>query len=268
MDLIAQNLSGLILLLVLGLRHGLDPDHIAMIDGYTYRLHENKNKWSKWVGSLFTFGHGLMVTLISLFLSLLKNKFEIPPAIEYFITWFPMLMLLYIGITNILILQGKTVTKRFSLKQCLMPVHFNKHLNPFSIILTGLVFGFIFDTSSQIAAFGYTMSASDQWLFAVLGGLVFSTGLMITGTCDSILLNKLLKSFEQKKIQNFRFKINLLITIMCFAIPLYKIMCFINPTLELSDFQNNIVGLTFISIIISLYVDLYLRYKFSILKAN
>ena len=97
---------------------------------------------------------------------------------------------------------------------------------------------------------------------------MFSFGLIITGTCDSLLLNKLLKSFEQKKIQNFRFKINLLITLMCFAIPIYKIICVINPTYELSDFQNNIVGLTFIGIIMSLYVDLYLRYKKQLVVNN
>ena len=261
MEILQNNFSGIIILMVLGLRHGLDPDHIAMIDGYTYRLHENKSRWARWVGTLFTFGHGLMVTLISLFLSLLKNEFKIPNYLEIFIEWFPMLMLTYIGISNVQMMRNKTTSKRFNLRQCLIPVHFKNHNHPFAIIITGLIFGFIFDTSSQIAAFGYTVSASDQWLFAVIGGLVFSLGLMITGTCDSLLLNKLLQSFEQKKIQNFRFKINMLITIMCFAIPLYKIICMIYPSYELSDFQNNMVGLTFIGLILGLYADIYMKYK-------
>lgn len=261
MELIYQNLSGLIILLVLGLRHGLDPDHIAMIDSFTYRLHENKSRWSKWVGTLFTLGHGLMVTLISLFLSLLKNKFEIPYYMELFIEWFPMIMLTLIGVSNVLMLTNKKGKKRFSLRQCLIPTRMGNHNHPAAILLTGLLFGFIFDTSSQIAAFGYTISASDQWLFAVIGGLIFSFGLIITGTFDSLLLNKLLQTFAQKKIQKFRFKINVLITIMCFSIPLYKIICMINPFLELSDLQNNIVGLTFIGLILSLYTDMYFKSK-------
>ena len=52
MNILQQNLSGFIILLVLGLRHGLDPDHITVIDGYTYRLHEKK-KFVVALGRLF-----------------------------------------------------------------------------------------------------------------------------------------------------------------------------------------------------------------------
>ncbi|MBP1651666.1 MAG: High-affinity nickel permease-like protein, partial [Bacteroidetes bacterium] len=149
------------------------------------------------------------------------------------------------------------------IRQKLIPDAFNKSLNPFTVILTGIIFGFIFDTSSQIAAFGYAVAVSNQWIYAILGGVVFSIGLILTGTCDSMLLSKLLKTFDQKKIQNHRFKLNVLITIMCFAIPIYKILSTWNTSLELSDTQNNIVGIIFVSIIISLYADLYLRHKFS-----
>lgn len=261
MEILQQNLSGFIILLVLGLRHGLDPDHITVIDGYTYRLHEKKSLWSRWVGSLFALGHGAMVIVIALSLSILKNSFKIPSWLDIIVEWLPLAMLLMIGSSNLIALTQKKTVKVKSFRKMLLPKYFNTHLNPFTVILTGIIFGFIFDTSSQIAAFGYAVSASSQVMYAVLGGLVFSIGLIMTGTCDSFLLSKLLKTFDQKKIQTHRFKLNVLITIMCFAIPFYKAVTLINPQMELDNFQNNIVGLCFIAIIISLYLDLYIRYR-------
>lgn len=263
MDILQQDLTGFIVLSVLGLRHGLDPDHITVIDGYTYRLHLHKSKWTRWVGTLFTFGHGIMVTAIALFLCILKNNFEIPPVLDLVVEWLSSVMLLLMGISNLMNLSRKDNTTVSGFRKRLLPKVFDDSLNPFTVILTGIIFGFIFDTSSQIAAFGYAVSVSNQWVYAIMGGIVFSLGLIATGTCDSLLLSKLLKTFDQKKIQRHRFKLNVLITIMCFAIPLYKIASTWNESLELSDFQNNIVGLVFISIIISLYAELYLRHRYA-----
>ncbi|MDJ1499038.1 hypothetical protein [Xanthocytophaga agilis] len=261
LEITGNHVSGLLLLFVLGLRHGLDPDHITVIDGFTYRLHETKSRWARWVGTLFTFGHGLMVTGIALFLSLLRNSFEVPESLNLLIEWVPLIMLVIIGISNVITLTQKQEVKTVSLRKWLLPTSLTSHLNPFSIILTGIIFGFIFDTSTQIAAFGYAVSASDQWVYAVIGGCVFSGGLMLTGTFDSLYLSKLLQKFDQKRIRNHRFKLNVLITFMCFAIPAYKLSCMVNPALELDDFQNNVVGLVFIGLIALLYIDLYIRYK-------
>ncbi|SDF49847.1 HoxN/HupN/NixA family nickel/cobalt transporter [Chitinophaga filiformis] len=263
MDFLQQDLSGFIVLSVLGLRHGLDPDHITVIDGYTYRLHLHKSIWTRWVGTLFTFGHGIMVTAIALFLCILKNNFEMPSMLDIIVEWLSSVMLLFMGISNLISLTRRDNTQLSGFRKKLLPKSFSNSLNPFTVIVTGIIFGFIFDTSSQIAAFGYAVSVSNQWIYAILGGVVFSLGLILTGTCDSLLLSKLLKTFDQKKIQSHRFKLNVLITIMCFAIPLYKIASTMNPALELSDFQNNIVGLVFISIIISLYAELYLRHRYA-----
>lgn len=263
MNILQQDLTGFIVLAVLGLRHGLDPDHITVIDGYTYRLHLHKSIWTRWVGTLFTFGHGIMVTAIALFLCILKNNFEMPTALDIVVEWLSSVMLLFMGISNLINLTRKDGPQTGSFRKRLVPKALSNSLNPFTVIVTGIIFGFIFDTSSQIAAFGYAVSVSNQWIYAIMGGVVFSLGLIITGTCDSLLLSKLLKTFDQKKIQSHRFKLNVLITIMCFAIPLYKIASAWNESLELNDFQNNIVGLVFISIIISLYVELYLRHRYA-----
>ena len=45
--------SGLVLMFVLGLRHGLDPDHIACIDGLTWRALTHEHPHAHWIGTLF-----------------------------------------------------------------------------------------------------------------------------------------------------------------------------------------------------------------------
>jgi high-affinity nickel-transport protein len=259
MELLNDNLSALLILFILGLRHGLDPDHITVIDNYTYRLHENKNTWSRWVGTLFTLGHGVMVTLIALTLSYLKNHFEVPTWVDIALNWIPMVLLFTMGIGNVISLLQTKINNPLSIKKHLVPKFLDKNLNPFTVFITGLIFGFIFDTSSQIAAFGLTVSGTHHWLFSVIGGVTFSVGLIFTGTIDSYLLSKLLKTFDQTKIQKHRFKLRILITAMCFIIPIYKIITVFEPHLELNDLQNNIIGLGFLGTILFLYFDLYLR---------
>jgi len=263
MEILQHNLSGFILLLVLGLRHGLDPDHITVIDGYTYRLHQKHHAWARWVGTLFALGHGIMVTIIALALSLLRDNIQIPYLVEMVIDWLPAMMLAMMGIANVMTLTRPDQASSQGIRARMIPDFLSKHLNPFTVLITGIIFGFIFDTSSQIAAFAYAVSVAGNWIYAVIGGVVFSAGLMLTGTLDSLLLSKLLKTFDQKKIQNHRFKLNVLITIMCFAIPLYKVACTFREDLEMNDLQNNIVGVGFIAVILTLYADLYFRARVS-----
>src|SRR5438874_2717894 len=46
------------LVFVPGLKHGLDPDHLVAIDGFT------RSTRSRWCGLFFSLGHGVVVTLV------------------------------------------------------------------------------------------------------------------------------------------------------------------------------------------------------------
>ena len=52
----------LALVFVLGLRHGIDADHIATIDALT-RLRSGRRA-ARWCGALFALGHGSVVLMI------------------------------------------------------------------------------------------------------------------------------------------------------------------------------------------------------------
>lgn len=76
--------SGLVPMFVFGLRHGLDLDHIAGIDGLIWRAlnheHEHDHDHAHRIGTLFALGHGLRVTGIAVGVSQLTRGIAVPPA--------------------------------------------------------------------------------------------------------------------------------------------------------------------------------------------
>ena len=60
---VALPASGMALFFLLGMRHGIEPDHIAAIDGLTLRAHDHHERHAPWTGSLFALGHGLAIAL-------------------------------------------------------------------------------------------------------------------------------------------------------------------------------------------------------------
>jgi nickel/cobalt transporter (NiCoT) family protein len=59
-------LSLIAVVFLLGLKHGLDPDHLAAIDGLTRFNAADRPRLSRWSGLLFSAGHGAVVTAIAL----------------------------------------------------------------------------------------------------------------------------------------------------------------------------------------------------------
>src|SRR5688572_22360009 len=97
------SVSGLVLMFVLGLRHGLDPDHIACIDGLTWRALDqdpHRSGHARWIGTLFAIGHGLLVTSISVGVSQLSHAVAVPDTVVQVLDWVPTALLLLVGTMN------------------------------------------------------------------------------------------------------------------------------------------------------------------------
>ena len=95
-----MELSGLLLMLMLGLRHGFDPDHIAIIDGVSVRYSATKPLLAKWTGTLFALGHGAVVTCIAVMISRLSHSWNFPQAVWNVVDWVPGLLLILVGVLN------------------------------------------------------------------------------------------------------------------------------------------------------------------------
>ena len=84
------------LLLALGFRHGLDPDHIAAVDGLTRLRFSSQNYWtSRLTGFQFATGHSLTVFLATLFL--FWQGLTLPAWLDDLGMWISSVFLLVLG---------------------------------------------------------------------------------------------------------------------------------------------------------------------------
>src|SRR5258706_715066 len=82
------------LVFVLGLKHGLDPDHLVAIDGLT------RSSRSRWCGLFFSLGHGCVVTLVGIALAVVASDWQVPRWLEHTGAWGSIGGLLPLGIPN------------------------------------------------------------------------------------------------------------------------------------------------------------------------
>jgi nickel/cobalt transporter (NiCoT) family protein len=141
----------------LGMRHGVDPDHLSVIDGLS-RFHP-----SRWNGVYFALGHGIIVTLLAVGFGKLLAGVVAPYTV-----W----ILLALGFANL--------WRLWRPKQ-------HKHPKPprlfqASPLLLGVLFGMGFETASQLSAI-LLAGQLNPWIL----GLVFSLGMVLVDGTDGFL---------------------------------------------------------------------------------
>src|SRR6478609_5645200 len=83
----AHWLSLVAVVFLLGLKHGLDPDHLAAIDGLTRFNAANRPRLSRWSGLLFSAGHGVVVTLVAIGVATVATQWHAPEWLEHVGVW-------------------------------------------------------------------------------------------------------------------------------------------------------------------------------------
>ncbi len=141
----------------LGMRHGVDPDHLSIIDGLA-RFHP-----SRWNGVFFAIGHGIIVTILAVGFGKLLAGYVAP-----YTAW----ILFLLGVANL--------WRLWRPRQ-------HQHPKPPRIfqaspILLGVLFGMGFETASQLSAILLAVQLN-PWIL----GLVFSIGMMLVDGMDGLL---------------------------------------------------------------------------------
>lgn len=187
--------------LTLGLRHGFDLDHLATIDAITRTVRDNRYL-SKMVGFLFSLGHGVVVTLISLIIGSGLMQSHIPEWLEGFGNWVSIIFLIIFGILNLwMIFQNPTrSTLPVGIRSFLAKRMNVKNYNPFLIMTIGALFAFSFDTFSQIALFSISASLLSGWLFSGILGIFFMLGMMISDGFNGLLVSTLVQRADRMSI--------------------------------------------------------------------
>ncbi len=176
----------------LGLRHGADPDHLAAIDNLTRTPLARRPLLSRFIGTIFASGHTIMVLSIAALVGYLGSRFASHSnAIETIGTWVSIVVLLVIAAFNVQQLRAGQTDRIAGAKTRLLPQILRTGGNPWLAFPVGLLFGFGFETSSQIAAYAVAFGADAGMLGATVVGSMFCVGMICTDTLDSVLVHRL-----------------------------------------------------------------------------
>ena len=198
-----QDWFGLVLVVfILGMKHGMDPDHLATIDGMTRFNAQQRPRLSRWSGFLFSLGHGSVVTLVAALVALSARKWSAPVWLEDLGAWISIVVLLALGAANL------RQVLRAAPDQPVRPVglkgrflrRFTQTNHPVVIAAVGAAFALSFDTVSQTALFSLTASNLAGCLFSIGLGLLFMVGMMVTDGVNGLWVARLLRQTNQRAL--------------------------------------------------------------------
>ena len=257
MDTALLPLPGLSLMFMLGLRHGFDPDHIAIIDSMAYRALDERPRLAPWTGTLFALGHGLAVTAIAVVLGAFAGGIVLAPALRSILDWLPTLLLILVGTLNLRDLLSSRVSPHVNphlsrqtyrpkgWKTLFVPVRLRNSSHPLAMFGTGVVFALVFDTATQAAAWGYAATANAGSVTALIAGLAFTAGMVVTDSADGRLMVRLLRGASGRAdaaVAVYRRRIGWTVVLMSYAMALYQITTRLRPGIELDELAFTAIG--------------------------
>ncbi|WP_421805498.1 HoxN/HupN/NixA family nickel/cobalt transporter [Jejubacter calystegiae] len=196
-----------------GLRHAVDADHIAAIDGVTRKLMQ-QGQTPTTVGAFFSLGHSTIVILASLAIAFttlhFRNRLEGIHAIGgTFGTIISALFLMAVALINLSILL--TIWKKFRmikrgkappteapdalqtggwLSRLCQPL-FRLVNHSWHMYLVGFLFGLGFDTATEIGLLGLSAAGAEQGMSAaslMLFPALFTVGMIFIDTLDNMVM--------------------------------------------------------------------------------
>lgn len=198
-DILSTPASLALLVFVLGLKHGLDADHLATIDGLTRFNAGQRPQLARRCGALFSLGHGLVVMAIALLVSLLARQWQTPAWLETFGGWLSVTCLLLLGILNL------HAVWRAEPGQLVRPIGLKGRLlgrlaqtsQPGLVMLVGALFALSFDTVSQASLFAVSASQLGGWPYALALSGLFMLGMLVTDGINGLWIAHLLRRADQ-----------------------------------------------------------------------
>lgn len=181
---------------VLGLKHGMDADHLATIDGLTrFNISSGRFRLARLCGFLFSLGHGAVVCLVAVAASMLFNHSSVPSWLDSVGVWVSSFFLLLLGILNlnaVFTTPSNEMVQMVGIKGRWLSRLKNAH-HPALIALVGALFALSFDTLSQAAFFSVAATNYGGLIYALLLAISFMLGMMVTDAINGLWISHLLR---------------------------------------------------------------------------
>ena len=214
------------LVFALGLRHGLDPDHLVAIDGLT------RSSRSRWTGLFFSLGHGIVVTLVGVVLALAATDWQPPAGVEEFGALVSVAILVALGAANLLLSlrtpQGQRV-QVVGIRGRWLVDRLGSASHPIVVAAIGAAFAVSFDTLSHALLFSASGATAAGWLVAAALGLVFTAGMVLTDTLNGWWVARMMGSAGAARASRI---MGITVALLCFAIAAVGAARFAHPGLD------------------------------------
>lgn len=178
---------------VLGLRHGLDADHLAAIDGLTRWNVLRKRPFGAWCGLLFAAGHGAIVLAAAVALAAVANEWQPPEWLESTGPLLSAAALLVLSFINLMSALRPAAGNAGSFPIGLRSTLFANLLRApraWQVALLGALFALSFDAIALAALFA-TSAAERSPLDAAGLALLFALGMAAIGTANGFWVARL-----------------------------------------------------------------------------
>lgn len=199
---------------ILGLRHGVDADHIAAIDNTTRKLLQERKR-PLTVGTWFSLGHStIVVGLIIAFVLAARTISSSIPTLQVDGNIIGTLVsggfLWIIGLVNVIIVVGvyqifkkmkegkldQSQLDELMEKRGFMNRYFHRFFKivnePWQIYPIGVLFGLGFDTATEVAliaiSVGVGVSANVPLYYILVLPLMFTCGMVLIDTTDGVVM--------------------------------------------------------------------------------
>jgi high-affinity nickel-transport protein len=198
--------AALWLMFVMGVRHALDPDHIAVIDSIVFRTAATRPRLALWTGTLFACGHSLSVAVVALAMALAAKALAIPAWTGPLVDGVVVTLLLLVGSMNLRALLVRADYAPVGWRSALIPRPLRESTHPAAIIAIGVIFGLVFDTATQAAAWGAAATVRGGVPAVLAIAAAFAIGMVLADTLDSQIVGRLLRSADRAKGQVRRYR--------------------------------------------------------------
>ncbi len=171
----------------LGMKHGMDADHLATIDGFVRANASLRPRLARYSGLLFSFGHGLVVITVATSAALMSGSWKLPTWLEDIGALVSIVFLLLLGAYNLYAVihtEAGTVVKTIGFRSKLFPSF--KVGSPWVIMGVGVLFALSFDTLSQALLFSIVATGSKNAGVPLMLGFLFMMGMMTTDALNGV----------------------------------------------------------------------------------
>jgi high-affinity nickel-transport protein len=238
----------LALVFTLGLKHGLDADHLVAIDGLTRFNAAARPGIARWCGSLFSLGHGAVVVAVALAVGAMAQTWEVPAWVADLGAWISILFLLGLGLLNlraVLAAAPHEMVQPVGLKSGLLG-RLQRTSHPLLIALVGSLFAISFDTMSQAALFAMTATQFGGWSHSLVLGLAFMLGMLAADGANGLWISRLIRRADHRaRIASRVF--SLVVSGLSLALAGFGVAKYFSPVLDAwTDGKELAIGLSII----------------------